>query len=502
MTRPTTQSFQQVSIRPEAGSHQFVQQCHIEESAHIQEQEKFEENLLQRCPAYLWPGNSYQKACPRPILITKKHQKQLEELHEALTLAITDIVERWWIDQDAHFSDRMPLEPQEEQLLRWIETQIINNKFPIYRECRGSWRPDFLVEDVLGENGIAVENYRITEINARFSFNGFLHSILAYEALEDMGAGKNGLRCAANPRKLLDGAISLFQTGVPLHLLKGKEPGMDIHMLLHTIEQRFGFRPRIITPAQLRLFPSDDGSGYKLCCLVGEYEKISPFAWQTNVGEFVEEIYQLGLELHQSELLALEPEMLRQISLHCFNDLRSIFLTHDKRMLGILKQELNSLVTRCVITGAQAKILDQGIADTYLPGSKELERLFCLAEQFPDLRKEFILKPIRSGKGAGIVFGEEFTAEDWISALQLQRSTQIIPGVTCVVQRRITPRLYGLVLSSSGVCVQVQNPLVGTYFVVHGRLLGLGLWRSSPDKICAISNGGAWVCSVISQDEL
>lgn len=118
MTRSTPQSFQQVRIRPEARSHQIVQECSIEESVHVQEQEKFENSLLQRCPAYLWPGKSYQKACPRPILIEKKHQKQLENLHEALTIAITDIVERWWTDQDAHFYDRMPLELQEENLLR------------------------------------------------------------------------------------------------------------------------------------------------------------------------------------------------------------------------------------------------------------------------------------------------------------------------------------------------------------------------------------------------
>ncbi|TGO83537.1 hypothetical protein BPOR_0630g00060 [Botrytis porri] len=500
MTRSTSQLFQQVRIRPEAGSHQLVQECNSEETVHVQEQEKFEDSLLQRCPAYLWPGNSYQKACPRPILIEKKHQKQLEDLHEALTISITDIVERWWTDQDARFSDRMPLERKEENLLRWMEAQIMENKLPMYRECRGSWRPDFLVEDVLDNNGMAVENYRITEINARFSFNGFILTAIACEGLQDMGIGKNGLRCATDPTKILDGITSLFQTGVPLHLLKGKEAGMDINMLLHVVQQRFGFKPRIITPAQLRLFPLAHGSGYKLCCLVGKNEKSSPLAWRTDVGEVVEEIYQVGLELHQSELLLLEPEMLRQISLRCFNDFRSIFLTHDKRMLGILKQELTSLVSRCVITRTQAQILDQGIADTYLPGSKELERLFCLAQQFPALRNEFILKPIRSGKGAGIVFGDEFTAEDWISALQLQRSAQIISRVTCVVQRRITPRLYSLVLNSSG--VRVQYPLIGTFFVVHGRLLGLGGWRSSPDKICAVSHGGAWVCSVISRNEM
>ncbi|KAF5879014.1 uncharacterized protein Bfra_006219 [Botrytis fragariae] len=500
MTRPTSQLFQQVRIRPEAESHQSVQECPIEGSTYVQEQAKFESSLLQRCPSHKWPGQTYQKACPRPILINNKHQKQLEGLHQALVLAITDIVERWWTDQDAHFPDRMPLEPREEHLLRWMEAQIADNKIPLYRDRRGSWRPDFLVEDVIDENGMTVENYRITEINARFSFNGFILSAIAYESLQDMGIGRNGLRYAADPTKILDGITSLFQTGVPLHLLKGKELGMDINMFLHVVQQRLGLKPRIITPAQLRLFPLADGSGYKLCCLLGKNEEPSPLAWRTDVGEVVEEIYQVGLELHQSELLLLEPEMLCQISLRCFNDFRSIFLTHDKRMLGILKQELSSLVSRSVITQTQAQILDQGIADTFLPGSKELERIFCLAQEFPSLRTDFILKPIRSGKGAGIVFGEEFTPEEWVSALQLLRSSQIVSGVTCVVQRRINPRLYNLALESSGTFV--QHPLVGTYFVIHGKLLGFGIWRSSPDKVCAISTGGSWISSVISQDDI
>ncbi|KAM3073022.1 hypothetical protein ACMFMG_008740 [Clarireedia jacksonii] len=293
--------------------------------------------------------------------------------------------------------------------------------------------------------------------------------------------------------------MSLFRTDQPLHLLKGKEKGMDIHMLLHVVHQRFGITPRLIPPAELRLLPRADNNGYRLCCVVEQNGNFShaPSVWQTSQGELVEEIYQVGLELHQSELLALEPEMLRQISLRCFNDFRSILLTHDKRMLGIVKQELKSLVSRRVITRTQAKILDQGIADTILPGSKELRQLITSSQQFSELQYQFLLKPIRSGKGDGIVFGDEWTSEQWISALKRQLNSHTVSGA-CVIQRRIVPRLYDLVLKPSG--VRVRYPLIGTYLVVHGRLLGLGVWRSSTDKICAISHGGSWLCSVIYQD--
>lgn len=61
-------------------------------------------------------------------------------------------------------------------------------------------------------------------------------------------------------------------------------------------------------------------------------------------------IHQVGLELHQRELLAVETEMLQQISFRCLNDMWTIFLAHDKRMLSIVKQELKPLIARNMLT--------------------------------------------------------------------------------------------------------------------------------------------------------
>lgn len=105
----------------------LLQQIHVgisapsldtNETALTRQHEKLYAALLGMCPAYLWPKGSYRAGCPRPILIGKNHQQQLESLHEALTIAITDIVGRWWTDRDAQFQERMPLEKEEEDLLR------------------------------------------------------------------------------------------------------------------------------------------------------------------------------------------------------------------------------------------------------------------------------------------------------------------------------------------------------------------------------------------------
>lgn len=98
--------------------HSLVAPADTDPAVRQQLRDAYQSNLLKWCPADVWPGNSRLAACPHPVLVTEHHQRQLAELHEALVLAVTDIVERWWSDTKAQFPERMPLEPQEEELLR------------------------------------------------------------------------------------------------------------------------------------------------------------------------------------------------------------------------------------------------------------------------------------------------------------------------------------------------------------------------------------------------
>lgn len=101
------------SCRPAASSSRQASAA-----TYLREQKLHESCLLEMCPADTWYHGSYGAGCPRPILVGQHHQQQLEELHEALTLAITDIVDRWWTDAAAEFPLRMPLPKEEEDLLQ------------------------------------------------------------------------------------------------------------------------------------------------------------------------------------------------------------------------------------------------------------------------------------------------------------------------------------------------------------------------------------------------
>ncbi|KAE8375736.1 hypothetical protein BDV26DRAFT_299493 [Aspergillus bertholletiae] len=501
MKFPTAGQLQQVHLGIGPKRYQPVTSYQGEKDIYTQEHEILQASILRHCPAHLWYHGSNEASCPRPILITTKHQQQLEQLHNALITAIVDIVKRWWSDQDARFPERMPLTGDEEALLQWLEQQESHNGVP-YEARLGSWRPDFLVGDY--SNDIPSETFRLTEINARFCFNGFMHQAYGQEGLSDLGAGRNGPIHATDSSKILNGLLSLFNPDLPLYLLKGQEPGIDIHMFVDFVSRHVGIKPRLITPADLRLIPDPQSkSGFKLCCLRQDQQNGSPVEEPsllvTSAGEAVEEIHQVGLELHQHELFGLSPEMLREVSLRCFNDMRTVLLVHDKRMLGIIQQEIPTLVARDVLTPAQGEILKNGIADSFIPGSSELDQLIQASADSPELRKEYLLKPIRGGKGAGIIFGDEVGPSEWLSTLERLRSPGFVSGSTMyVVQRRVWPHLYDVILKASGDVG--QYPLIGTYHTTNGQLLGLGTWRSSPDRICAVSHGGAWICSVLDEN--
>ena len=89
------------------------------------EQEAFKDVLSRLLSKEYWAKAIFNQSSPNPIVISKGHQRQLSELHTSLVLAIVDIVERWWTDDDARFPERMPLEAQEEELLQVCRSLLL-----------------------------------------------------------------------------------------------------------------------------------------------------------------------------------------------------------------------------------------------------------------------------------------------------------------------------------------------------------------------------------------
>ncbi|RAL03488.1 uncharacterized protein BO80DRAFT_488477 [Aspergillus ibericus CBS 121593] len=461
-------------------------------------QDALHSSLLQACPADSWPDKLYLSQCPYPILVDREHLARLATLNKVLVTALDDIVTRWWTDSSANFPARMPLQPVEEKLLQWLNDIQHTGIIRPFRERCGSWRPDFLIEEQIHPND--EQMFRICEINARFCWNGFMVNALGQDALMATGITGRKLVGAINSQVFFDGLQRLYNPSLPLHVLKGEEPGIDIHPLAHYVKTHMGQRVRFITPDDLRLIPCHRSpGGHRLCCLV---DSESPVGWnrfRTEGGELLEEIHQVELELYHHELLDLRYDTLQQISLRCFNDMRTLLLVHDKRMLGIVLEELDSFVTRTVLAVQEASLLEQGICQTILPGSGQLAQLIERCRQQNDLKIEYLLKPARGGKGDGIILGESVTPESWVARLEELMSPSLsVGGTTYVIQRKVRQAKYDVFLKEAQ---GVQRlPIVGTYHALHGDFLGIDIWRSGPGPVCSLSQGGTWMCSVMEVD--
>ncbi len=263
----------------------------------------------------------------------------------------------------------------------------------------GNLRPDFVID--------AHGHPYICEINARFAYNGFLSSgwldrefSLAYPEF--------GQACLVAQLPPLPHSTQI---------VKGREAGWDIHQL--ALEGGFP----VVQP--------DQACSDRECTV---------------------------LELHQDELLRFAAlESLSQGRL--VNDLRSIWIGHDKRLLGILAQPN---VTRAWL-GAEAESLAQAVLPTWAL-SEAPARVFCSG-------RDWVLKPNRLGKAEGIVFGSEVSLAHWRHALASAPQDWVVQ-----------PYIESLQLEGQS--------LVGTLLSCDETPLGLGIFRQASGPAVNVSGGG------------
>jgi hypothetical protein len=112
------QRLQQIILSQSSSAGRLTHPSEANISLRRKEKIRLEASLEASCRRSTWPKDSHLACSPHPILIDPQHDAAVRAIHEALVLAITSIVERWWTDSKANFPQRMPLEPQEEALLQ------------------------------------------------------------------------------------------------------------------------------------------------------------------------------------------------------------------------------------------------------------------------------------------------------------------------------------------------------------------------------------------------
>lgn len=220
------------------------------------------------------------------------------------------------------------------------------------------------------------------------------------------------------------------------------------------------------------------------------------------------EIDTIVIEARQVQLINLPKDVLQELALRSVNDLRSMFLAHDKRMLGIILSELDNLVSeRKVLSHTQSQLLRQGLAQTHIAKSKNMLQEIEKLQSGVESKDNWVLKPVASGKGKGIVFGTEVpTKEKFCNLLEANEGTGAY-----VLQRVVEQPRFPMLSSGRGTHMGEENNerrlstrplrfLVGTFMMSDGQFLGT-LWRASPEPICAFAQG-AWLLNAVIERKL
>ena len=360
---------------------------------------------------------------PFPIHVDKHTTTYVRQIHDILIKAIYALVNNYLIDND--ITEMMSLS---------------NNIIKILQICQqteykiGVLRPDYLLD----KNG----QIRICEINARFTTNG----ILIADILNKFFA-----KTDCYPNAAITHYIKNFDKNKKVFIIKGKEPGMDIYLLNEYFNNN-EINSVFVTPEELYI------QGDKL--------------YIQN-----EECTQIVMELHQDEILSIPSNILEKIitDTHYLNDLRTIFIVHDKRFLALLG---NKQVMLKYLNNEEFELLKSTIISTKL-----LDNKTAIVDVLKD-KDAWVLKKCLSGKGDGMYIGKDTDDELFCNVINKLNDLYI-------AQEYIPQQYHSHITNIATNNIEYVNQLlVGTFISFNGDYLGLGIARGSTNEIINVATGG------------
>ena len=199
-------------------------------------------------------------------------------------------------------------------------------------------------------------------------------------------------------------------------------------------------------------------------------------------------ISQFILELHQDEILSMPFELISKIVDSCqlMNDLRTVFLVHDKCLLSILSQE-TSLLNE-YLPASQLAVLKRHVILTR--STSELGADNQARSEIDEFKNDWLIKPRGRGKGEGIVFGKNVSYLKWKALLK-----NVCQTSEFIIQKYVKQHKFEFVSTRNGTsnnnwCSKSTNNMIGTILCWNDEFLGPGIYRASNKDLIALSRGG------------
>jgi hypothetical protein len=381
------------------------------------------------------PAEIEGKYSPTPVCVSRDYIYGLDRLCPVLCKAFTAIVFAYFSDE--RIRQMYQLDQGLEEILQLAENQPYQPGF---------YRPDLLYDI----NGQA----KICEIGARYPLNGWIYSYYQNAVYETLYTAA-GIDFAAVPGQdeILSMLVDLWDTSKPVALVHDDEAGTEVFEVERELLKSGG--------TFISLNPQE---------LAGEKGKIT----------FRDRILdQFIFEMDREELRKFEPGVLRQLVLHgnYFNDIRTLILVHDKRILAVL---WNENIMRDYLSAAEYDLLRPYLIPSFVIRHENEIETWLHGTQ------NLILKLNSGGRGIGAYVKSACTPDEWESVLRNQWKNYLI-------QHFVDQQEYEI--------EGLTQHLVGMHLCRNDRNYGAGTFRGSAESVVNISGGRAKFFPVLLQND-
>ena len=361
-----------------------------------------------------------------PVVVKPQYLAQMDRLCQVLNKALVNIVQAYFTDE--RIRAIYDLDEEMESILR----VAAEKPYTV-----GLYRPD-LLQDKSGQT-------RICEIGARYPINGWMISYyLNLICRNSEVMPRKELQAVPGQLEFLQTLYNTFDANQPVILVHDNERGTEVFNLLHEFGKK-GLSSISASPTDLTLHKGQVTLNNKA------------------VSQFI-------LEMDREELRKFSPDVLHHIIRNgtYFNDVRTLILVHDKRVLAALYDE--------------SIMADHLSEEDYLFLRPFLIPTFTLSEaakreEVIYSKQNWLLKQNSGGRGIDIYVKDECTPQAWADVVDNRWPEYM-------VQQYVQQQQFDY----------MQNPdvnIVGMLLCYNDRSFGPGLFRGAAGCVVNVHNGRA-----------
>lgn len=302
----------------------------------------------------------------------------------------------------------------------------------------GLYRPDYIYDI----NGQA----KICEIGCRYPINGWMLSTYLNSSVSSLVKNVDeNWNAIPEQNDFIEELSGRFDADEPIFIVRKSEKGTEVNYLKNELASK-GITMIDVAPEDLQLVGGQVMAGDQAA-------------------------RQFYLEMDREELKSFDKDVLKAIikSGRCINDVRTLILIHDKRILTLLYNE--------EIMGSYINLDDYNFLKSYLIPSFNIDnpgdREFLLNSE-----ENWILKPNSGGRGIDMHVKSECDPKVWENLVQNEWKNYMVQPY--VEQKKFE-------INRNGTTESIN--LVGLDLCFNGKSYGPGLFRGSSKSIVNLHQG-------------